>query len=162
MSQYASPAPTSASAPVPRWQRILGVLIAFAGGITAGLMFTFGPSSGDSPVPSLILFYAVALAASLTGGALFRSRKGALVIAGAAMLGTIAYVAFNNVRYDLAHPNAGVGTFIGADFEVLAIILLWEGGPAWLFAVLGMMLRTSISRGLDRRRTVSQAGTQEQ
>jgi|GEM_PF-4045901 len=119
-------------------------------------MFTFGPSSGGSSVLPLVLFYAAALVASLAGGALFRSEKGALVIAGIVMPGTIACAAFNDVRYNLAHPNAGI--FVFAYVELFFIILLWEGGPAWLFAVFGVMLRRSIFRQLSQGGNASRGG----
>jgi hypothetical protein len=133
------PAPSSLLPRAAHWQRALGVLVAFVGGVAAALAFT-SPLGGSASVP-LILYGMVMLAASFTGGVLYRSRWAALVISGALVLGMVVYVALVDARYDLAHPNAGVGLSVGADIEALAIIVVWVGLPAGAIAALGAARR---------------------
>ena len=143
--QPISPAPSSLLPYVAHRQRavgvvgVVGVVVAFVGGVAAALAIT-SPLGGSARLP-LILFALVALAASFTGGVLYRSRWAALVIAGALVLGMVVYFALEDARYDLAHPNAGVGLSVGADIEALAIIVVWVGLPAGAIAALGAALR---------------------
>jgi hypothetical protein len=113
--------------------------VAFAGGIAAAVAFTV-PIGGSGRLP-LILFWVLVLVASLTGGALFRSGWAALAVSGALMLGIVMYVALADARYDLAHPNAGVGLVVGADVEALAILVVWVGLPAAALSALASALR---------------------
>jgi hypothetical protein len=139
MGQPLSSGVSSVSPRARHWQPALGVLVAFAGGIAAAVAFQV--PIGDSASLPLICYGGIVLVASLTGGALFRSRWAALAVSGALMLGIVTYTALVDALYDLAHANAGVGLVVGADIEALAIIVVWAGVPAAALSALASALR---------------------
>jgi hypothetical protein len=137
------PRSSGVPAALPRagyWQPALGALVAFAGGIaTEVAAILIGNSTIDSTILQLLSYGAIVLVASLTGGALFRSRWAALAVPVALMLGIVTYIVLAEAFF--GSPYAVGPGAVDADIRLLAFIVEWAGLPAAVLAALASALR---------------------